>query len=190
MLRPVLPRWVGCPGRGTGTPYDTGRPRPRRTAGLWRRRQGRQCWQKPQYACRFRGPLPYPCTGSEAPVLPQGRGRALRGSHVPRGWGPEQPSRRLRRRPGVRVRRCLRAPFPSRQRREGRVPEQGWPYGLLCYPVLSQLSLIHISEPTRLGMISYAVFCLKKKKKKNKNPSNKVAKKRKKSTQVNKRIKD
>src|SRR5450756_390241 len=30
------------------------------------------------------------------------------------------------------------------------------------------LSLIHISEPTRLGMISYAVFCLKKKKKKKK----------------------
>ena len=29
------------------------------------------------------------------------------------------------------------------------------------------LSLIHISEPTRLGMISYAVFCLKKKKKEN-----------------------
>src|SRR5450756_2666400 len=29
----------------------------------------------------------------------------------------------------------------------------------------SKLSLIHISEPTRLGMISYAVFCLKKKKK-------------------------
>src|SRR5450756_2703781 len=28
-----------------------------------------------------------------------------------------------------------------------------------CY----NLSLIHISEPTRLGMISYAVFCLKKK---------------------------
>src|SRR5665648_1195774 len=27
------------------------------------------------------------------------------------------------------------------------------------------LSLIHISEPTRLGMISYAVFCLTKKKK-------------------------
>ena len=31
-----------------------------------------------------------------------------------------------------------------------------------------RLSLIHISEPTRLGMISYAVFCLKKKKKENK----------------------
>src|SRR5450759_4131323 len=29
------------------------------------------------------------------------------------------------------------------------------------------LALIHISEPTRLGMISYAVFCLKKKKQKN-----------------------
>src|SRR5659263_789233 len=28
---------------------------------------------------------------------------------------------------------------------------------------LFNLSLIHISEPTRLGMISYAVFCLKKK---------------------------
>src|SRR5450759_4684062 len=32
-------------------------------------------------------------------------------------------------------------------------------------PIISVigLSLIHISEPTRLGMISYAVFCLKKK---------------------------
>src|SRR5450759_5643894 len=28
-------------------------------------------------------------------------------------------------------------------------------------PVPLTLSLIHISEPTRLGMISYAVFCLK-----------------------------
>src|SRR5665648_282290 len=28
---------------------------------------------------------------------------------------------------------------------------------------IEDLSLIHISEPTRLGMISYAVFCLKKK---------------------------
>src|SRR5450756_430621 len=31
-------------------------------------------------------------------------------------------------------------------------------------PLFLYLSLIHISEPTRLGMISYAVFCLKKKK--------------------------
>src|SRR5450759_412307 len=29
--------------------------------------------------------------------------------------------------------------------------------------IVLDLSLIHISEPTRLGMISYAVFCLKKK---------------------------
>src|SRR5450756_62994 len=29
--------------------------------------------------------------------------------------------------------------------------------------IIMKLSLIHISEPTRLGMISYAVFCLKKK---------------------------
>ena len=35
------------------------------------------------------------------------------------------------------------------------------------------LSLIHISEPTRLGMISYAVFCLKKKKKINKKKNTK-----------------
>ena len=34
------------------------------------------------------------------------------------------------------------------------------------YPLNAEqrLSLIHISEPTRLGMISYAVFCFKKKK--------------------------
>ena len=35
------------------------------------------------------------------------------------------------------------------------------------------LSLIHISEPTRLLSISYAVFCLKKKKKKKKNKKKK-----------------
>src|SRR5665648_70450 len=29
-------------------------------------------------------------------------------------------------------------------------------------PQAESVSLIHISEPTRLGMISYAVFCLKK----------------------------
>ena len=33
------------------------------------------------------------------------------------------------------------------------------------------LSLIHISEPTRLRRISYAVFCLKKKKKKTIRPT-------------------
>src|SRR5665648_563632 len=41
--------------------------------------------------------------------------------------------------------------------------------GAIIYPIFGNwvwgggwLSLIHISEPTRLGMISYAVFCLKK----------------------------
>eukprot|EP00825_Cyclidium_porcatum_P047637 TRINITY_DN7782_c0_g1_i2.p1 TRINITY_DN7782_c0_g1~~TRINITY_DN7782_c0_g1_i2.p1 ORF type:complete len:145 (+),score=17.07 TRINITY_DN7782_c0_g1_i2:94-528(+) len=38
------------------------------------------------------------------------------------------------------------------------------------------LSLIHISEPTRLGMISYAVFCLKKKKRSNTKHSTKHTK--------------
>src|SRR5450759_5551529 len=38
-------------------------------------------------------------------------------------------------------------------------------YARLGYSGVLYLSLIHISEPTRLGMISYAVFCLKKKKK-------------------------
>ena len=36
------------------------------------------------------------------------------------------------------------------------------------YDAMGDLSLIHISEPTRQAEISYAVFCLKKKKKKNK----------------------
>src|SRR5450756_3105279 len=37
--------------------------------------------------------------------------------------------------------------------------------GRIAGVVADTLSLIHISESTRLGMISYAVFCLKKKKK-------------------------
>src|SRR5450756_2739901 len=43
---------------------------------------------------------------------------------------------------------------------------------LIATPQAEVLSLIHISEPTRLGMISYAVFCLKKKKKKKKKKHN------------------
>eukprot|EP00658_Telonema_sp_P-2_P036883 TRINITY_DN2659_c0_g1_i2.p1 TRINITY_DN2659_c0_g1~~TRINITY_DN2659_c0_g1_i2.p1 ORF type:complete len:388 (+),score=65.05 TRINITY_DN2659_c0_g1_i2:243-1406(+) len=41
------------------------------------------------------------------------------------------------------------------------------PYLDFSYVLVTNLSLIHISEPTRLLSISYAVFCLKKKKKKN-----------------------
>src|SRR5450756_1969606 len=42
-------------------------------------------------------------------------------------------------------------------RKKGKLPYK-------CVDLTYKLSLIHISEPTRLGMISYAVFCLKKKK--------------------------
>ena len=42
------------------------------------------------------------------------------------------------------------------------------------------LSLIHISEPTRRTPISYAVFCLKKKKKRYKKKKKKCKKKKKK----------
>src|SRR5659263_377840 len=40
---------------------------------------------------------------------------------------------------------------------------RGFACACACEDKLGGLSLIHISEPTRLGMISYAVFCLKKK---------------------------
>src|SRR5428012_22670 len=47
-------------------------------------------------------------------------------------------------------------------------PGRSWPARQSgCWERRPRLSLIHISEPTRLGMISYAVFCLKKKKNKN-----------------------
>src|SRR5450756_2461634 len=46
----------------------------------------------------------------------------------------------------------------------GRAPETGLDPAAVGNR--TYLSLIHISEPTRLGMISYAVFRLKKKKKK------------------------
>src|SRR5450756_2857619 len=54
--------------------------------------------------------------------------------------------------PEKAVRRRFTAEYKRRVLREAEAcKEQG-------------LSLIHISEPTRLGMMSYAVFCLKKKK--------------------------
>src|SRR5450756_3033026 len=45
------------------------------------------------------------------------------------------------------------------------IPREIWDLGLRLRDMDANdvdLSLIHISEPTRLGMISYAVFCLKK----------------------------
>src|SRR5450756_1298057 len=60
----------------------------------------------------------------------------------------------------VRVAADRRREVQVRRAREPEVPEVGRAVARLL-----ELSLIHISEPTRLGMISYAVFCLKKKKK-------------------------
>src|SRR5660397_107801 len=60
-----------------------------------------------------------------------------------------------------------------------------WPHG---YGVVEELSLIHISEPTRLRRISYAVFCLKKKKKtKKKRTTTQTTKQRKKTSKKQKR---
>src|SRR5665809_165672 len=56
---------------------------------------------------------------------------------------------------GLRGRR--RQLQPRRPRRRGGAGDHGG--------AAPALSLIHISEPTRLRRISYAVFCLKKKKK-------------------------
>ena len=55
--------------------------------------------------------------------------------------------------------------------------------GAYTVPAHTELSLIHISEPTRLGMISYAVFCLKKKKKRKKKKKEKKKKEKKKKKQ-------
>src|SRR5665648_376164 len=41
-------------------------------------------------------------------------------------------------------------------------PEEAQIFLVKLRSIVQHLSLIHISEPTRLGMISYAVFCLKK----------------------------
>src|SRR5450756_1138284 len=62
---------------------------------------------------------------------------------------------------GLRDARCL-----DRWQSEKALPHRGIPWSIFRRGDF--LSLIHISEPTRLGMISYAVFCLKKKKKKKK----------------------
>ena len=59
----------------------------------------------------------------------------------------------------------------KRAAREGRNPQTGKTIKIAAKNVVKfkagadlSLSLIHISEPTRLRRISYAVFCLKKKK--------------------------
>eukprot|EP00658_Telonema_sp_P-2_P010009 TRINITY_DN13747_c0_g1_i1.p1 TRINITY_DN13747_c0_g1~~TRINITY_DN13747_c0_g1_i1.p1 ORF type:complete len:117 (+),score=36.38 TRINITY_DN13747_c0_g1_i1:431-781(+) len=57
---------------------------------------------------------------------------------------------------------------------------QGRPISRISLPA-DNLSLIHISEPTRLLSISYAVFCLKKKKKKKNTQKEQVMMKKKKT---------
>ncbi|VTU49147.1 hypothetical protein [Lactobacillus rhamnosus DSM 14870] [Lacticaseibacillus rhamnosus] len=48
-----------------------------------------------------------------------------------------------------------------------RLLDHSWGYiSAIIDEASRELSLIHISEPTRPRLISYAVFCLKKKKKK------------------------
>ena len=46
-------------------------------------------------------------------------------------------------------------------------------FAYYCFGMLSPLSLIHISQPTRQAEKSYAGFCLKKKKKKKRQFENK-----------------
>src|SRR5678810_179720 len=50
----------------------------------------------------------------------------------------------------------------SKSTRLGRNPSTGEPIMIPAHRVVTFLSLIHISEPTRQAEISYAVFCLKK----------------------------
>src|SRR5450756_36137 len=52
-----------------------------------------------------------------------------------------------------RIRRAVHATWVTQNKKTGT---------FTTHDAIRGLSLIHISEPTRLGMISYAVFCLKK----------------------------
>src|SRR5450759_306802 len=76
---------------------------------------------------------------------------------------PERHERAPEPQPRRRAARVHRGqPLALRFRAEPRQPVFDQPVSDLdshCF-VPSNLSLIHISEPTRLGMISYAVFCL------------------------------
>src|SRR5450756_602392 len=87
-------------------------------------------------------------------------------------------------RAGDHRRRAAR-PQSRRSRANSRVADRGHHHAAVHHQYrLSHvdLSLIHISEPTRLGMISYAVFCLKKKKKKKQTKKKNEKKKKKKNT--------
>src|SRR5450756_3195047 len=88
-------------------------------------------------------------TGRRPPVsVPTGRFLAARRSLAPTA----QPASASALRPAAVV--------TLHERGDGRPGLR--PLGLVAEDLCVGLSLIHISEPTRLGMISYAVFCLKK----------------------------
>src|SRR5450756_659130 len=101
--------------------------------------------------------------GSEMCIRDRGRGLAGSGSTRPASARDSWPGTILmtpspvvrlghHRRPGV-------VSPPAREDRPGHPVPAAERGAALATAQLDVLSLIHISEPTRLGMISYAVFC-------------------------------
>src|SRR5665809_107108 len=93
-----------------------------------------------------------------AKVVRERRGEWQKRQSSPSPTSPRSidPPERVEDDDGSPDRGCRGRPGPVRGTRPRRTPP----------PASGRLSLIHISEPTRLRRISYAVFCLKKKKKK------------------------
>src|SRR5665648_896534 len=73
--------------------------------------------------------------------------------------GAVEIARRSRGTPRLANRLLKRVRDYAQVRYDGRVTEDIAAEALAFFEVDHILSLIHISEPTRLGMISYAVFC-------------------------------
>src|SRR5450756_2766902 len=91
-----------------------------------------------------------------------------RTSPAPDVWtgtpGKARPSSSAVRRAPTTLDRTVRPPQLPHSKSLATAPHQRQ-VGIASPAFNDNLSLIHISEPTRLGMISYAVFCLKKKNK-------------------------
>src|SRR5450756_2851713 len=116
-----------------------------------------------------RGPRWRGTTGGRRSGSPTTRGSAIPSRSI--GTAPVDPWRYRRagrwRCPGARQGGAGSAAAPSADPvLHGHRHAEGLLVGGRADRLRQDLSLIHISEPTRLGMISYAVFCLKKKKKK------------------------
>src|SRR5665809_120664 len=129
-----------------------------------------------------RGGKTEPRTATQGPRIP----RALPSASAPLAHAPGFDARRARRGDRRREPRPARAAqlpsgvvVPRRRRRMGRDAGDGaGPRALRGGRRDRDLSLIHISEPTRLRRRSYAVFCLKKKKKQKKQKIRPFTKKR------------